>query len=341
MKTIDIILNEERNASMTVYLNQESWEFGFQKRPFMMVLPGGGYGFLSDRESEVIALQYLAAGYQACVLRYTLKDKGAWPYPLNDYDAAMEVIAAHADEWRIDMDHTAVVGFSAGGHLAACAATMATHKPRAAVCVYAAILPDPVDTCQPGLPYPNEYTDSETSPCFIAAARDDRIVPVKNALEFALALEEAGITFELHIYSKGQHGFSTGTKVMAQSETSERVAHWLPDSLTWLGEIMGSLTDNGFIPPVVDTHLNGDAEPYLSLKCSMGHMLKQSAQVQEILEPLYAKLRSVAKERGFTFEDICNGNSRGTVEEMLTVMKLPKDLADRMQAALARIPNHR
>ena len=78
MKTFEIILSEERNVTMTMYLNLESPELHYPARPLMVVLPGGGYSMCSDREAEVVALPYLSAGYQVCILRYTLKKKGGW-----------------------------------------------------------------------------------------------------------------------------------------------------------------------------------------------------------------------------------------------------------------------
>ncbi len=253
MKTFSIVLNEERRVSMTMYLNLESPELGFAKRPLLIVLPGGGYSMCSERESEVIALPYMAAGYQVCILRYTLKDKGGWPDPLNDYDACREVIEQHAEAWHLDANRIATVGFSAGGHLAACAATLARHKPRAAICVYPVILPDIADYCQPGMPSPHEYVSADTCPCFIAATRDDRVVSVKNALAFAQALTQAGVSFELHIYSYGEHGFSVGTPLVVSTPITPRAANWVQDSIGWLGEVMGTLTANGFTEPVLPT----------------------------------------------------------------------------------------
>ena len=142
MKAQEIILCEERNVTLTAYIQEVDGEFGFSKRPAMLVIPGGGYAMCSDREADHVAAAYLKAGYQAFVLRYTCTPKGKWPLPLEDYEQAMALIEERADEWHLDKTKIAVVGFSAGGHLAACAATVAEHKPAAAVLVYPAILKD-------------------------------------------------------------------------------------------------------------------------------------------------------------------------------------------------------
>ena len=140
MKAQEIILNEERNVTLTAYVQDAEGEFGFAKRPAMLVIPGGGYAMCSDREADPVAMAYLKAGYQAFVLRYTCTPRGKWPLPLEDYEQSMTLIEDNAEEWHLDKTKIAVVGFSAGGHLAACAATVAEHKPAAAVLVYPAIL---------------------------------------------------------------------------------------------------------------------------------------------------------------------------------------------------------
>ena len=69
MKTETIVLNEERNVTLTAYIQETEGEFGFSKRPAIMVLPGGGYAMCSDREADAVAVAYLKSGYQAFILR--------------------------------------------------------------------------------------------------------------------------------------------------------------------------------------------------------------------------------------------------------------------------------
>ena len=89
MKTQEIILHENRNVTLTAYIQETDGEFGFSRRPAMLVIPGGGYAMCSDREADPVALAYLKAGFQAFVLRYTCTPKGKWPLPLEDYEQAM------------------------------------------------------------------------------------------------------------------------------------------------------------------------------------------------------------------------------------------------------------
>jgi acetyl esterase/lipase len=96
--------------------NSPEYQSG-QLRPAIIVCPGGGYMFLSDREAEPIAMRFLAQGYHAFVLRYSVQT--AFPAPMLDLARAIALVRRHAAEWLIDPDRIVVCGFSAGGHLAA------------------------------------------------------------------------------------------------------------------------------------------------------------------------------------------------------------------------------
>ena len=297
MKAKEISLDESRNVTLTAYIQETDGEYGFSRRPAMLVIPGGGYAMCSDREADPVAMAYLKAGYQAFVLRYTCTPKGKWPLPLEDYEQAMARIEEHAEEWHLDKSKIAVVGFSAGGHLAACAATVAEHKPAAAVLVYPAILKDICDMCQPGMPYPHEHVTAQTCPCFLVAARDDRTVDISNTLRMELALAEKGVAFESHIYSYGGHGFSTGEDWINTNSVCPRLPRWVPDSIEWLGEVMGKLTRGGFTEPVSAGSMNSNFAPVLSADCTLSHLRKQSEEAQTVLAPMYAAIEAIAKAR--------------------------------------------
>lgn len=243
MQTISITLNEQRNVTLIGYLQPNEGEYSamsVKPRPAMIVLPGGGYHSLSDREADPVALAYSRAGYQTFILRYTLRDKGAWPCQLQDYEDAMETIRANAEKWCVDVNKISVVGFSAGGHLAACAATIAKNKPAAALLIYPVILKEIADLCQKDLPLPNELVSPTTCPCFLAAVRDDQTTLVDNTLMMCLALAKNGIPFESHIYSFGDHGFSTAEPYLLLKPTCKRTHNWVDDSLSWLNEQLGN-----------------------------------------------------------------------------------------------------
>ncbi len=339
MRSEIIILNEKRNVTLTAYIQETEGEFGFSRRPAMLVLPGGGYAMCSDREADAVAMAYLKAGYQAFILRYTVKSIGAWPCPLQDYEEAMALIQTRAEDWHIDVGKIAVAGFSAGGHLAACAATLAEHKPVAAILVYPAILKDIVDMCQPEMPYPHEHVTSETCPCFFAAARDDRTVSIQNTLTMELALAEKGVAFESHVYSYGGHGFSTGEDWINTNSVCPRLPRWVSDSVEWLSEVMGKFTRNGFSEPTAAISMNADFAPVLSIECTLNHIRKQGEEVRNILAPMFAGIEVIAKERKFNVEGLLAAIGRNTVREIMELCQLSSEIINEIDTQLHNIVN--
>ena len=226
MQILEQQLPTDHGAVLTAYLQPVGGEFApLARRPAVLVLPGGGYQMCSDREADPVALAYLQAGFQAFVLRYATGVQAAWPNPLEDYEAAAALIRSHAGDWALYPDKLAVIGFSAGGHLAACAAAMAGQRPNAAILGYPVIDKDTVEAYLPGAPDAAKAVDEHTCPCFVFAGRDDTTVPVANTLAWLEALTRYDISYECHIYSQAGHGFSTGESFLgAQGAVQPRTA---------------------------------------------------------------------------------------------------------------------
>lgn len=246
------------DPQLEYYLPYNMPEMGWQdkKRPVLLVCPGGGYHFVSERESEPIALNYLTRGYNVFVLTYSC-DPICFPHQLNEVAAAFELINENADEWNCDMENTAIMGFSAGGHLAAhystsynCEEVRANFpesiKPKVSVLCY------PVITAEKPLThygsfysllghFPNgeegdkysceKLVSDDTPPAYIWANADDSGVPCVNSLRYATALSQHNIPFELHIFPFGGHGLST-----ANDQTLGDVAPIIHEVTSWLTE---------------------------------------------------------------------------------------------------------
>lgn len=275
MKTEIIVLNKERNVTLTAYLQGVGGEFRYiSRRPAILILPGGGYQYCSEREADPAAMAYLKAGYQVFILRYSIGKDAVWPNPLNDYEQAMGMIRSKAEEWHLYKDKVAVLGFSAGGHLAGSAAAMSKNRPDAAILGYAVTKKEIIAYCEPTAPDVVSAVDTHTCPCFVFATRDDQLVPVMNSIEMIRALAENGVSFESHIYAYGPHGFTTADSSVQYKDTMicNRVPHWVEDSIEWLKDIFGEFGMNQMTDPACGKHVTGDYDAFLSDKCTLGYL---------------------------------------------------------------------
>ena len=240
--TVEKLDLTNEGASLTAYIQDPSEELpNFEKRPAMLVIPGGGYNFCSDREGEPVALAFMAMGFNAFVLRYSIKENAAFPAPLNDAQEALETIRKNSEKWHIDNSKVAAVGFSAGGHLCAALSAMGRVKPNASVLVYPCILESIGRILAKPIPSVEKYVDETTPPTFIVASREDTCVPIENSLRYADALEKAGVDFEMHIFSKGYHGFSLADSTVFSRvedvEYNKHLACWTALCETWLKKV--------------------------------------------------------------------------------------------------------
>ena len=163
----------------------------------------------SDREAEPIAMQFLAAGFNAFVLRYSVKPS-IFPVALLEAAEAMRRIRTHADEWHCDADAIAMIGFSAGGHLAAY--PVVTSGPLAHRGSFDALLgdrkadPEALDAVSI-----EKHIDAKTPPVFVWHTVPDDCVPYENTLMLVDACKKAGVSVEAHLFPSGGHGLSLGT----------------------------------------------------------------------------------------------------------------------------------
>ncbi|MHB8638110.1 MAG: alpha/beta hydrolase [Fimbriimonadaceae bacterium] len=201
-----------------------------------VVCPGGGYGMLADHEGKPVAEWLNTLGITAFVLRYRLGPKYHYPYITGDVMRAMRLVRSNASAWNLDPKRIGICGFSAGGHLAASAATLfdagnseaadpidrESSRPDAAVLVYPVItMKDPFTHAGSrenllGKNPSQELIDrlsietrvtAATPPTFLAGAADDTTVPMENSLGYIAACLKFKVPVEVHFYMHGPHGF--------------------------------------------------------------------------------------------------------------------------------------
>lgn len=236
---VQVVPLSHEGVTLALYQLDSSREMPYaDKRPGVLVCPGGGYRFCSDREAEPIAMCFLAMGYHAFVLRYSLNENARFPQPLQDVDEAFAYLDAHAEELHLLTDKIAICGFSAGGHLAAASSVMGGRRPAAQIlgypCINRACCEREVLVNHGACPPVDEAVDASTPPAFIFATSTDDCVPVKNALDYALALSAHGVDFELHVFEQGGHGLATGDAVTNGEHPNPDFAQWVPLCKAWL-----------------------------------------------------------------------------------------------------------
>jgi acetyl esterase/lipase len=207
----------------------------------VVVFPGGGYNILAiDLEGTEVCEWLTSRGITCALLKYRVPKTG--PYPksaaaLQDAQRAVGMVRAHAAEWKVDPKRVGVLGFSAGAHLAA---TVSTHyerrlypavdaadqlscRPDFAVVVYPGYLALP----EKGLAFtPDVPVSKETPPTFLVQAEDDP-VHVENVMQYFMALKRAGVAAELHVYSKGGHGYGLRRTALPVTGWPDLVDVWL------------------------------------------------------------------------------------------------------------------
>jgi acetyl esterase/lipase len=223
----------------------------------VIIFPGGGYSHLSmNKEGKKVAKWLNSLGITAYLLKYrmpddrTMKDKTIGP--LQDAQEAVRMVRRNAKKWNLDASKIGVMGFSAGGHLAA---TLSTHfteitydsientssRPDFTILIYPVISmqneiankgsKEKLLGLNPSSELIKKFScdlnvNADTPKTFIVHATDDQSVPVENSINYYLALKNNKIQCELHLYEKGGHGFGLGL-----IETSK---NWTKDCENWL-----------------------------------------------------------------------------------------------------------
>lgn len=229
----------------------------------VIICPGGSYKVLTyEAEGIRTAKEFAKNGIAAFVLKYRLPDDSLMTDkkigPLQDAQQAIKIVREHALKWGMDVKKVGIMGFSAGGHLAA---TAATHfqkayienddhtdlRPAFVILVY------PVISMQQGLTHPDSrknllgampaketvdyfsnelQVDKDTPPAYITHAGDDKLVDADNSIQFYERLRHANVPAELHLFAKGGHGFVL----------RERPEEWMLPIFKWM-------TRNGVLGP--------------------------------------------------------------------------------------------
>jgi acetyl esterase/lipase len=216
----------------------------------MVVFPGGGYQALAmGGEGTEICDWLNTRGITCVLLKYRVPDSGPTMkngqefYPkvqtaVQDAQRTLSLVRQHAAEWRVDPRKIGVIGFSAGGHLAAAVSTRFAQRAYPSVDTADAL------SCRPDfaiLVYPGHlwtpgteltlrsdiHVPADTSPTFLLQAEDDPVDPVKHSLTYYAALKQAGVPVEMHLYAQGGHAFGLRPTKLPIGQWPALVEQWL------------------------------------------------------------------------------------------------------------------
>ncbi len=250
-----------------VYLETHVPEkMGEYRRKALLVIPGGGYRNLALREGEPIAQAFLPHGFAAFVLHYSVDRKRPFPAQLIEASAAIKHIKENCDSYGIDPESVFVMGFSAGGHLAASVGNLwylkeiyeavpmedGVNKPKGVMLIYPVITageeeshtgsirnllctdtPSAEDEKRVSI---EKQVSEKSVPTFMMHTVEDATVSVQNSLRMADALTRAGIPYEMHIFPCGQHGMALGNEITAEGHkelVDAPLARWVEMAAAW------------------------------------------------------------------------------------------------------------
>ncbi len=245
--------------TLTTYIIDASPALKISERPMVIICPGGGYNHVSDREGEILAMQLLAAGFHAAVLRYSV-EPARYPAQLMELAKAVSLIRGNAEKWHIIKDKILIQGSSAGGHLAVSygcfwralcfGAEPELFRPNGLILSYPvitsgeyahhgsfhALLGDRYDELKDKLSLEHQV-NKDTPKTFLWHTFTDDTVPVENTMLFMQALKKENIPFECHIYPAGIHGLSLGNELtlgLAGTELQPEVTTWVELAKTFV-----------------------------------------------------------------------------------------------------------
>ncbi|MBQ8320954.1 MAG: alpha/beta hydrolase [Clostridia bacterium] len=234
----------------------------------MLVLPGGGYSYCSEREAEPVALAFVAKGFNAFVLNYRTGDDDRYPNQLIDASRALLHIKKNAEKYNINPDRVFVVGFSAGGHLAGTLATVDTRPEayetlgvdKSELTIAGVILSYPVisalmSTHQnsfvrlAGKSYDElnirererlsveTHINENSPPAYIWHTSEDKSVPLDGSFAVANKYISLGKPVSLRVYPYGPHGISLANKFTSLGNLALEdpvIEKWIDDVALWI-----------------------------------------------------------------------------------------------------------
>lgn len=245
---------------------EEEWFDPSFKRHALVIFPGGGYEFVSNREGEPIALRFLTEGFVCFVVKYTCHKE--YPIPQREAIFALNYIKEHKDEFLLTDDNPSIIGFSAGGHLVGTIGLYYKEIAESLNINSSNVKPTSIIMGYPVITSNKEYGErgtirvitglkeelmekmslekhvtKEYPPTYIFTTKEDTCVPPINSDLFASALKEKGVHYQYHLFDNGEHGGSLFSRGVEQSyddkhESVESNSIWVKEAAKFIFDIV-------------------------------------------------------------------------------------------------------
>lgn len=251
------------SVALYVYIHDYSKEIAVDKRPMVIVCPGGAYAITSDREAEIVALQFFAMGYHAAVLHYSVVP-AVYPAAILELGKSIVKLRSYAEEWHIDRNKIVPLGFSAGGHMVASYCMFWTRgliantlqvneeelKPNGMILgypvilskgekfekIYKNLLKDKYEELLDKMSLEKQVNESVPK-TFIWHTYEDNAVSVQNSILLVHELVKHNISTEFHMFEKGIHGLGLAnrlTQAISGNGIEPSCEFWINLAHTWM-----------------------------------------------------------------------------------------------------------
>lgn len=265
------IFKQDNNATLTTYIRDNPEEMNNAPRHALLICPGGGYEYTSARESEPIALAFLARGYNVFVLDYSVGKQACNLTPASEAVLSIRHIRENAEKYNVDPGKIFILGFSAGGHVALSSAALYDDPDVSKYLTDAHDrmigMPNGVVLCYPvvtatcdthmgslynfcGSTEPTQkdldrfclekHISATTPPMFIWHTTTDNAVPVLNSVLLYESLLSHGVGCEMHLFSDGGHGLATATHETCSyipEEAPHPASEWIDLADGWMKRV--------------------------------------------------------------------------------------------------------
>lgn len=210
--------------------------------PAVVIVPGGSYQQIKERDSERVALTFATHAFQSFVVRYPVLEYRGYQEAKEALAQAFDYIVTHAAELNVDLERLGVIGFSAGGQLAAAYSNRPDTKAQFAALGYPVIKPTIDDRMGVTTEDVSRLVTDRTPATFVWGSVNDGLTPYLDHVNaYVMALAQHRVPFELHEFGTGNHGIALANKytgIVNQDRVDRHMSRWFPLFLEWFTEVI-------------------------------------------------------------------------------------------------------